>query len=170
MYLYLVRHGPAAVRDPRRWHDDSGRPLSPDGARTTRAAARAFVREAGEITRIASSPARRALRTAEIWAHELPGKLEVEAWPELDMDQPAEGVLRRVSLTWPECEGGVLVGHAPGLADLVGLSLAGESLPVAHLTKAGACAIEFPRKIAPGAGRLEWLLTRRQWLARTRSK
>jgi len=169
MYLYLVRHGPAAVRDPRRWHDDRGRPLSPDGARTTRAAARAFAREAGTITHIATSPARRAIRTAEIWAKELAGPLTIETWPELDMDQPADGVLRRVALTWSECEGGVLVGHAPGLAELVGLCLAGESIPVAHLTKAGACAIEFPRRIAPGAGRLDWLLTRKQWLAQARS-
>lgn len=166
MYLYLVRHGPAAVRDPRRWQDDGGRPLTPDGARTTRAAAKAFAREAGRVTRIASSPARRAVRTAEIWAHELPGSLKVELWPELDMDQSADGVLRRVALTWSDCEGGVVVGHAPGLADLVGLSLAGESIPIAHFTKAGACAIEFPRRIAPGAGRLDWLLTRKQWLAR----
>lgn len=168
MYLYLVRHGPAAVRDPRRWHDDAGRPLTPDGTRTTRAAARAFAKEATPIAHIASSPARRALRTAEIWAKELPSEPKVEVWPELDMDQPAETVLRRVSLTWNDGEDGVVVGHAPGLADLIGLSLCGESIPLAHLSKAGACAIEFPRRVAPGAGQLEWLLTRKQWLARIR--
>lgn len=168
MHLYLVRHGPAQVRDPRRWHDDEGRPLSAQGARTTRAAARAFAREAGVITRIASSPARRAARTAEIWADELPGHLKVERWPELSMDRPAEEALRRVALTWSECEGGVLVGHSPELADLVGLALMGESIPLAHLTRAGACAIDFPRRIAPGAGQLEWLLTRKQWLARVK--
>ncbi len=168
MYLYLVRHGPAAVRDPRRWHDDAGRPLSPGGARTTRAAAKAFAREAGPIAHIASSPARRAARTAEIWASVLPGDLEVEIWPELDLDQSADAVLQRVALTWADSAGGVVVGHAPGLADLIGLALTGESLPVAHLTKAGACAIEFPRRIAPGAGQLDWLLTRKQWLARVK--
>lgn len=166
MHLYLVRHGPATVRDPRRWQDDSGRPLSPEGARATRDAARAFAREARTVTHIASSPARRATRTAEIWAEELPGKLKVEVWPELDMERSAEEALRRVALTWRDGEGGVLVGHAPGLADLIGLSLTGEAIPLAHLSKAGACAIEFPRKVAPGAGRLEWLLTRKQWLAR----
>jgi phosphohistidine phosphatase SixA len=168
MYLYLVRHGPAALRDPRRWQNDGGRPLSPEGARTTRAAAKAFAREAGPITRIASSPARRAARTAEILAGVLPGNLKVEVWPELDMGQPADGVLQRVALTWRDSDGGVVVGHAPGLTELIGLALTGESLPVAHLTKAGACAIEFPRRIAPGAGRLDWLLTRKQWLAQVK--
>ena len=166
MHLYVVRHGPATVRDPRRWNDDAGRPLSPEGARITRRAARAFAHDAGPIDHIASSPARRALRTAEIWAEELPGKLTVEVWPELDMDRSAEEVLRRVSLTWRSRSGGVVVGHAPGLAELIGLSLTCESVPVAHLSKAGACAIEFPRKVAPGNGRLTWLLTRKQWLAR----
>lgn len=166
MYLYIVRHGPAAVRDPRKWRDDGGRPLSGEGAQVTRVVAEAFAREAGPITHIATSPARRAARTAEIFARVLPGKLEVEIWPQLDMDEPAEGVLQRIALSWAGSEGGVVVGHAPGLAELIGLALTGESLPLAHLTKAGACAIEFPRRIAPGAGRLEWLLARKQWVAR----
>ncbi|HEY7678606.1 MAG TPA: hypothetical protein VIG69_16145 [Candidatus Methylomirabilis sp.] len=40
MDLYLVRHAFAGKRDPARWPDDTQRPITPEGARRFRQAAR----------------------------------------------------------------------------------------------------------------------------------
>ncbi|HYB77229.1 MAG TPA: hypothetical protein VEE83_00915, partial [Thermoplasmata archaeon] len=56
----------------------------------------------------------------------------------------------------------VIVGHEPTLAEFVGEALTGEGLSVVHLTKGGAVCLEFTNSVRPGAGRLVWLLTRKQ--------
>ncbi|MGI0054872.1 MAG: SixA phosphatase family protein [Thermoplasmata archaeon] len=168
MKLYLVRHGPAYPRDPARWPGDTARPLSPQGSRETRAVARAFARVVGAVDWIGTSPARRTTRTAEIFAEELEPAPSLRSWPELGIGRaPLEAFERLVREARPS-GAVVLVGHAPGLAQLVGLALTAETVPIAHLRKAGTAAIEFPRRVAPGAGRLEWLLTRKQWGAARR--
>ncbi|MEM0129645.1 MAG: histidine phosphatase family protein [Thermoplasmata archaeon] len=161
--VYLVRHGPAEPEDPARWPTDSDRPLSRDGIRRTRSAARAFARVVGRPDAIASSPARRALTTARLWREATGLSAAVAEWPELGLDGSAGRAFRRLQSEGREHESMVLVGHAPGLIDLMGIALTGEAVPLAHLGRAGAAAIEFPSAIAPGSGRLQWLVTRKMW-------
>ena len=148
-----------------RWPDDFGRPLSADGVRETRAAARAFAAEVEEIDRIATSPLRRAARTAEIWAEAFDPPVRVLELPELRLEGDPSAALARVAREWKGASCGVLVGHEPGLAEILGLALTGEARPVARLSRAGTAALEFPQKVAPGGARLKWLLTRKQWMA-----
>jgi phosphohistidine phosphatase len=160
--VVVFRHGPAETRDPARWPDDGLRPLSRKGAEQTRRTARGLVRQVGDVSRIASSPAVRAHSTAEILGRALDPPRRPQLWPELDIGTSAVGILPRLR---PELGVGktvVLVGHDPTLSEFLGLALAGESVEFARLTKAGAACVEFPRSVRPGSGRLLWLLTRKQ--------
>jgi phosphohistidine phosphatase len=160
--LFLVRHGPSEGRDPLKWPDDEDRPLSAEGVKETRRAARGFARLGGSISQVISSPARRARETAEIFRTALDDPKALELWEQLAPDSPSAPVLGRVGRLGRRAEGVVLVGHEPVMSELVGLALTGEAISLVHFARAGAAAISFPGSIAPGAGQLEWLLTRRQ--------
>ncbi|MHB8351900.1 MAG: SixA phosphatase family protein [Thermoplasmata archaeon] len=164
MDLYLVRHGPAAERDPQRWPDDEARPLTPSGIREVREAARGFVRTAGPVAHYLTSPAVRARHTAELFraAHERAPTLDLLL--ELRPTGEAEEVLAALAartVTGPVA----LFGHEPLLAELLGMSLATDPIRLTRFSRAGAAAIEFPRSVGAGAGRLRWLLTRKQLTA-----
>ena len=156
MRIVLFRHGPAETRDPERWPDDSQRPLTAHGVDVTRRAARGVARMEPGITRVASSPAVRALDTAR----RLVSALDLGGEPELLPALSPEGAWRGV-LDWLSGQPGdaviALVGHQPGLDLLAGglLRASGEGALV--LKKAGACSItcEVPE---PGRGQLRWWL------------
>jgi phosphohistidine phosphatase len=160
--VVLLRHGPAEERDPTRWPDDRERPLSSKGRAQTQKAAAGLVELLERVDRLASGPAVRSQRTAELLGRALRPPRRVELWPELDLDGPAPRILARLRRELRVRQTAVLVGHDPVLAELVGLALTGEGAAVARLTKAGAAAIEFPASVGPGSGRLLWLLTRKQ--------
>jgi phosphohistidine phosphatase len=157
----LVRHGPAEDRDPVRWPDDDQRPLTSKGQLQTRRAARGLARVAPPVRRMASSEAERALATARIVRSTLAPTPRLETWPELapgGLPEPIFDRLRRVAGS----EGVLLVGHEPTLAEFVGMAIAGDGVSSIHFTKGGAACLEFPDGVKPGAGRLVWLLTRKQ--------
>jgi len=64
--LYLLRHAIAAPHDPARWADDRERPLTADGIRRMKRAARGIRRLGIRFELILSSPLTRALETARI--------------------------------------------------------------------------------------------------------
>jgi phosphohistidine phosphatase len=162
MRVYLFRHGPAENRDPLRWPNDEDRPLSADGVKATREAAKGFARLATDVKLVVTSPAKRAYRTAELVHEGLGMSRKLVEWSELAPDAGTQGVLARVARPSMAREVPVLVGHEPTLSELIGLALTGESVSVAHVSKAGAAAIDFEAKVAPGAGELGWLVTRGQ--------
>lgn len=162
--LVLLRHAPAAERDPARWPDDARRPLTTSGRRDARRVA-AGLRVAEVVpTRLLSSPAARCAATATIVAEVLArGRARAcDLWPELAFTGSAQGVvdrLRREGIT-RGCV--VLVGHEPLLGRLVGLLVYGEDVPSVRLRRAGACCLEMPKAAVPGSARIDWLLTRGQ--------
>jgi phosphohistidine phosphatase len=158
----IFRHGPAELRDPARWPDDRHRPLTDQGRRETRAAARGVRRLVGKVDRIASSGAVRARATADALRQLLDGSTAVETWAELGVGALADPIFARLRRAARSGRTIVLVGHAPALAEFLGLALAGEGVPFVKLGKGGAACVEFPAELRPGAGRLLWLLTRRQ--------
>ena len=160
--LLLVRHGPAEVRDPITWPDDAKRPLTKEGRRGTRQAARALDKLKIRPQLIATSPAVRSKVTAEILFDELRPKRPIAVWPELGPDEAPEPVLARVGRLGGGKGPVIVVGHEPQLGELLGLSMMHDAISVARLAKAGAALIHFPSSVAPGAGRIEWLLTRSQ--------
>ena len=66
MKLLIVRHGKAHDADPRKWPDDSERPLTEKGERRFSKSVAAIKALAPEGAQVISSPYARALRTAEV--------------------------------------------------------------------------------------------------------
>lgn len=160
--LYLFRHGPAESRDPLKWPEDDDRPLSPEGVKQTKRAAKGFARLDFSVSQVISSPAQRARQTAEIVREALGDQRALELWEELAPDSPSAPVLARVSRVGKRADRAILVGHEPMMSELVGLSLTGEAVSFVHFARAGAAGLAFARSVAPGAAELSWLLTRRQ--------
>ncbi|HXW67105.1 MAG TPA: histidine phosphatase family protein [Thermoplasmata archaeon] len=164
--IVVLRHGPAETRDPVRWPDDRRRPLSAKGLAQTRRVVRGLAGLIGPVRQVASSPALRARRTAELLARSLGRPAALELWIELDVDGSAEPILARARRVAGPRATIVLVGHEPSLSELVGLAVTGEGASIVRLSKGGAACLEFPVALRPGAGRLRWLLTRKQLAAR----
>ena len=152
MELFIFRHGPAEDRDPQRWPGDTDRPLSREGVRATRNAARGLADLVGPVDRIATSPFERARATAEILARSYRKRVTVEVWEELASGELAGPIFARLRAK-PRRVGRIaLVGHEPTLGEFAGYALTGETVPFVKLTKAGAAALRFPRAVAPGDG------------------
>ena len=160
--VVAVRHGPAEVRDPARWPDDDLRPLTRKGKAETRRAARGLATVLGSADRLVTSPADRAVNTAALIRSALSKAPDPETWEELAPGNMATPIFDRIRRSTRPRETVVLVGHEPTLAEFVGEALVGEAFSVVHLTKGGAVCLEFPNSVRPGAGRLVWLLTRKQ--------
>lgn len=160
--LVILRHGPAASVDPVRWPDDRERPLATAERPELKRAVRGLAALTGGADRIATSGALRARATAEAFRDELGAPPRLDDWPELLPGGPAEPVLGRFARSARAGLLQVVVGHAPTLSELVGLSVLGEAVPIVHLARGGAACVEFPLDVRPGAGTLLWLLTRKQ--------
>ena len=161
MEIVIVRHGPAADRDPSRWPDDQQRPLTSDGKRSTRKAAKGLATLHPTIDKIVTSPAARAHATAEILRNVLDVEAELETWSELEPDTAPGPILERLQRLSRK-RGICVVGHEPTMGELLGLSVTGESVPIARFSKAGAAQIVFPEEPRPGAAEIGWVLTRKQ--------
>jgi phosphohistidine phosphatase len=86
---------------------------------------------------------------------------ELESWSELEPDGAPGPILERLQRLSRK-RGIILVGHEPTLGELLGLSVTGESVPIARFSKAGAAQINFPEEPRPGAAEIGWILTRKQ--------
>jgi phosphohistidine phosphatase len=119
--IYVVRHAVAAEQDDDRWPDDSLRPLTKEGAKSFRRAARGLRKLAPAVDTVLSSPYVRAWKTAEI-LHEDARWPEPERCDELAGERsPADalGVVRDRGTV-------AVVGHEPFLSGLVALLLDAE--------------------------------------------
>jgi phosphohistidine phosphatase len=119
-------------------------------------AAAAVARMERGLTRILTSPLRRAVESAELFREACDENLPIERFDGLAPGHSFRAVLQRLAELSPD-EEVALVGHEPDLGKLAGVLLFGApaSLP---LKKAGACVISFTDVAASGAGRLEWFL------------
>ena len=157
MKLLILRHGKAYDADPRRWPDDSERPLTEDGKSRLVRSVPAIEALAPKNVRVISSPYTRALQTAQILCQEA-------GWDEPEIDDrlsahygPEESVELLQSL--PVSGNYVIVGHDPTFsylpAYLIGINRLG-----ATSLKTGAVA-RVDTGIAPpgqGAGTLTALI------------
>jgi len=157
MKLLVFRHDVADAREPGAGPDaDAKRALTGEGKKRAARAARALAKLVGELDLLATSPLRRARETAEALARELD---DVEL---TETDVLAPGTSPAEVAAWLGAQEGVeqaaIVGHEPGLSQLVTWLVSGLSTPWLDLGKGGACWIELPDRIAPGQGKLLWLL------------
>ena len=155
MDLVVVRHAIAFERDVLRWPDDRDRPLTPEGEKRFRRAARGYRRIVPTVDVVLSSPLERAWRTAQILAEEA-------GWPDpkpcdaLEPDRdPAEmtDVLRAQNH-----EIVAAVGHEPHLGELIAFLLTGSDRGASVELKKGAAARLELDGIIPGRSTLRWHL------------
>jgi phosphohistidine phosphatase len=150
MKACLFRHGPAVERGTPGIGDDE-RPLTPEGRKRTRRAAKGVAKLDLGIDLVVSSPLPRALETAAILA-------DVLGLPKPEVDErlhDARGgkdvieVLKGLDAVCP-----VLVGHEPCLSQALSLLVAGSPGAEFALRKAGLAVLELVQAGARPRARL----------------
>ncbi|HEX2091644.1 MAG TPA: phosphohistidine phosphatase SixA [Longimicrobiaceae bacterium] len=160
MQLLVIRHGIAEDRTEfaRTGQDDSFRPLTREGSRRMRRAARGLRRVVPRLGLLATSPLTRAVQTAEILA-DVYGGMELTEIPELAPDAHPSILLDRLrSLQVDPAEPVALVGHEPDLGRLASWLLSGQGRSFLPLKKGGACLLGFEELPEAGQAVLRWAL------------
>jgi len=156
--LLVVRHALAGDREEwaRQGKDDRKRPLTAEGRRKMREAARglAALSEAPEV--LATSPLVRARDTAAILARAFRVE-EVEELSALSPQEPPQALLAWLRARARD-ELAAVVGHEPHLGMLVSWLLSGRPRSFLELKKGGACLLDLGARPGPGRASLLWLL------------
>jgi phosphohistidine phosphatase len=159
MRLYILRHAQAGdrVEAPA----DNARRLTSVGQERMRNAAAGMRKLGLNFDAILTSPLPRASETAQIVASAYDGQ-QPELLEALAVGvSPAEAVA--ALKPFARCDHLMIVGHEPQLSGIASIVLTGAPDKLhSDLKKGGCIAIEFPSRLAPGAGILLWILTQRQ--------
>jgi phosphohistidine phosphatase len=157
MDLYLVRHGIAFDADATRWPDDRDRPLTPDGEKQLKRAARGLAKLVSPVDLVLSSPFNRAWRTAQLLASDAKWPTPVACDP-LEAGGSPAGVLLAVQ-QHADASAVALVGHEPSMHELVSYLLTGDTTRAqVEFRKGGVARLQVGQGLLPGSGRLVWLL------------
>ena len=161
MRLLVVRHAAAEDKDEfaRTGRNDDLRPLTADGKRDMREAARGLRNVVPKLDLLATSPLVRAVETAEILGAEYERKqMVVEALrPESPYDD-----LARWAREHAKKDVVAIVGHEPHLSGLASWLLAGSNSSFIDLKKGAACLLEVEAAPAARSAILLWSLAPRQ--------
>lgn len=158
MNVLVVRHGIAMEREDAQavGITEAERPLTPQGRKRMRRAARGLFRVVPELDSILTSPYRRALETAELVSRAY-GGLTCEETDALLPDADPEA-LCQVLAARPRSSTVAVAGHEPHLGRFLGYCLYAELKSPFEFKKGGACLLRFEDAPAPSAGRLDWFL------------
>jgi len=158
MQLLVIRHAIAEDRESfaATNQPDDLRPLTKQGIRKMRRAAKGLRRIAPPVTMLATSPFTRAIETADILRDTLDGG-PVVILDELTPDSPFESLRARLE-SLDETGTVAIVGHEPHLSGFVSWLLTGDANPILVLKKGGAVLLDVP---AEGRPALRWVLTPR---------
>ena len=149
--LILLRHAHAEPAD--NGQADIDRPLSPHGLAEAEAAGRWLLEQRLVPDRVLCSPARRTRETLE-------AVLELTGYVEQRLEQriydATPGALAALVEEHREVERLLLVGHNPGLEQLVALMHSGQSGDYRGMPPASVAVLSLPREasIEPGVARL----------------
>ena len=158
MKLLVIRHAIAEEREDfaRTGKDDRLRPLTEDGRKKMKQAAKGLREMEPEIGLLATSPLTRAAQTAAILDSVYGGLNEVEI-KELSPEAKPSDFLRW--LRKQKADTLAVVGHEPSLSLIVSWLLTGTERRIIAMRKGGACLLEFPDEIGAGTATLIWALT-----------
>lgn len=150
--IYFVRHGKAEDFGPS--GADADRRLTAEGRREVAAVAKHLRRLDEKIGIVLSSPLRRAVETAELFAEELAVKTEVAG----ELDPPVSAV-KILALVKAHAEHRiVLAGHEPGFGQTIARWL-DANLHAVPLKKAAIARLDVPEEGEGGSIELAWLAT-----------
>jgi phosphohistidine phosphatase len=157
MELYIMRHGEAGKRSSA--SKDYERPLTVSGRKEIEQVASAMRSLDPQITKIVTSPLKRAQETASLVAKQL--KIaKVEEWDELKPEGKREELYTKLSKLKRESSI-MIVGHEPYLSDLASDLVSGASGARIILKKGGIVRIRIDRFTPKASGELRWLLSPR---------
>jgi phosphohistidine phosphatase len=158
MKLLLIRHAIAEERDDfaRTGKDDRLRPLTDEGRKKMKQAARGLKEIAPDIHLLATSPLTRAAQTGAILDSVYGGLKEVEISELSPAASPTE-FLRWLRKQKADCI--AAVGHEPGISLLLSWLLTGTERRIFAFRKGGACLLDFPDEVGAGTATLVWALT-----------
>ena len=155
MRACLFRHGPAVERGTPGIEEDD-RPLTSEGRKRTRRAAKGIAKLELGIDLIVSSPLPRALETATILADVL-GLPQPETDDRLHDERGGKDVIEVLKGLDAACP--VIVGHEPSLSQALSLLVAGAAGSEFAMRKAGLAVIELIHGGAKARARLVQLLS-----------
>ena len=159
MKLLLIRHAIAEERDDfaRTGKDDRLRPLTDEGRKKMKQAARGLRSLVPDIDLLATSPLTRASQTAAILDYVYGGLDEVEI-EQLSPETTPEDFLRW--LRRQKADLVAAVGHEPSLSEILSWLLTGAEGRLFAFRKGGACLLEFQNgEPTAGDATLLWALT-----------
>ena len=158
MNLYLLRHGIAMAKGV--WKGpDSDRPLTKEGVRKMKKAAKGLRQLDLKIDWVLTSPFRRAYDTATIVAKELKLKKKMRTIKSLAADGDPKALARYLSQNVHTWESVILVGHEPYLSGLMSVWVAGLANTGLALEKGGVAKLTSDSLTYGKSARMEWLLT-----------
>jgi phosphohistidine phosphatase len=158
MKLLLIRHAIAEEQEDfaRTGKDDRLRPLTDEGRKKMKQAARGLKGLVPEIDLLATSPLTRAAQTGAIVDSVYGGLKEVEI-EELAPETTPDAFLRWLRKQKEEVV--AAVGHEPSISLILSWLLTGNERRIHAFRKGGACLLEFPGEPAAGTATLIWALT-----------
>ena len=158
MKLLLIRHAIAEEREDfaKTGKDDRLRPLTDEGRKKMRQAARGLQTIAPEIDLLATSPLTRAAQTGAIVDSVYGGLKEVEI-EELSPESTPNDFLRWLRKQKAGCI--AAVGHEPSISLLLSWLLTGSERRIFSFRKGGAALVDFPGEVGAGTATLVWALT-----------
>jgi phosphohistidine phosphatase len=156
--LYIVRHGIAVAPGTPGVADDV-RPLTPKGEKRMKQIARGLAKLDLKLDRIVTSPLPRARATAEIIAGALDCRARLETSSVLKAGAAAASIQRW--LRERNEENLMIVGHNPGLSDLISLLVLGATGPLICDLKKGGIASLARAAVAKDRFDLIWIATPR---------
>jgi phosphohistidine phosphatase len=158
MKLLLIRHAIAEESEDfaKTGRDDRLRPLTDEGRKKMKQAARGLQEIVPEIDLLATSPLTRAAQTGAILDSVYGGLSEVEI-EELSPEATPGDFLRWLRKQTADTL--AAVGHEPSLSLILSWLLTGTERRIFAFRKGGACLLEFPDEVGAGTATLLWALT-----------
>lgn len=155
--LLIVRHAIAEERRP--GVADGARHLTEEGVERMKLAARGVHRLLPKLDQIYTSPLLRAGQTADIVSREY-GALPVVTLKSLAPPQDTGRLIETINGIDARCV--ALVGHEPGLSQLVAALICRDHGGGIVLKKGGMALLHFAGPVGGGEGTLQWLLRPKQ--------
>lgn len=163
MLFYIIRHAIAEPLGEANAFSDERRALTPVGRERMQRIAKGLRRLAVEFDLVLTSPLVRAVETAEILVAEMGASRDLIKQTETLAPGASFEPLFEEIRRYPAVESLAVVGHQPGLGDLVSLLVVGQPGALAlELKKGSVCLVKIERTIPSFRGRMAWLLAPKQ--------
>lgn len=159
MKVLLIRHAIAEDREvfARSGKPDAERPLTREGRRKMRRAARGLRTLVPKLDALAASPFARAAETGDLVAEAYGDGLRVATCAPLTPGKPLPALIHWLRHQ-PPAATVALVGHEPHLGTFASWLLTGLQESFLPMKKGGACLLEFEQEVKPGRALLRWAL------------